>query len=96
MKGPWRALLVQGSSQIFDFLQPDPNEKNYSSGTKDGIDPKPGPNFEFVHCLKVYKKIINLDHQRTLAGPFCAMVPSKEPCFVPNKNESVQLGKAMF
>ena len=29
MKGPWRALLVQGSPQIFHFLWPDPNENNY-------------------------------------------------------------------
>ena len=57
MKGPWRALLVQGSSQIFDFLQPAPNEKKYSSWSKDWLDPKPGPKFEFAHCLKVYKKI---------------------------------------
>ena len=66
MKGPWRALLVQGSSQIFNFLQPDPNEKNDTSGSKDWLDPKPGPKFEFGHCLKVYKKH---DHERTLAGP---------------------------
>ena len=79
MKGPWRALLVQGSSQIFDFLQPDPNEKKYSSGSKDWLDPKPGPKFEFGHCLKVYKKH---DHERTLPGPFCARVPQNILLFI--------------
>ena len=29
MKGPWRALLVQGSPQILHFLWPDPNENNH-------------------------------------------------------------------
>ena len=29
MKGPWRALLVQGSPQIFHFLWPHPNKDNY-------------------------------------------------------------------
>ena len=29
MKGPWRALLVQGSPQFFHFLWPDPKENNY-------------------------------------------------------------------
>ena len=56
MEGPWRVLLAQGSAQIFHFFWPDSNENNYSSGTEDGIDPKPGSEFEFVHCIKVYKK----------------------------------------
>ena len=59
---------MEGSRQIFHFLQPNPNEKNHFCGTKDGIDPKLGPKFEFVHCLKVYKKITNSDHEKTLAA----------------------------
>ena len=47
MKGPCQSILVQGSPQIFHFLWPDPNENNYSSGTKDGIGPKPGLNSSF-------------------------------------------------
>ena len=60
---------------MFDFLQPDPNEKNYFSGTKDGIDPKTGPKFEFDHCLKVYKKMTNFEHLRTLVGPVLPRFP---------------------
>ena len=29
MNGPWQALLVQGSPQIFNFLWPDLNKNNY-------------------------------------------------------------------
>ena len=54
----------------------------------------PEENNEIMKFMKDshLKRIINSDHQRTLAGPFSAMVPSKEPCFY----ESVQHGKAMF
>ena len=37
----------------------------YSSGTKCRIDPKPGCKFEFVRCLKFYKKKI-----WTIKGPW--------------------------
>ena len=60
---------MEGSRQIFDFLQPDPNEKKCSSGTKDGIDPKPGPKFEFVHCLKVNKKPDQFGPWKDPGGP---------------------------
>ena len=40
------------------------------------IDLKPGCKFKLVRCPKVYKKkLTNLDHQRTLAGPFLCRVP---------------------
>ena len=58
-----------------------PNEKKYCSRTKVWIYLKPGCIFKFVHCLKVYKKMTNLDHQSNLAGLFCETVPSKEPLF---------------
>ena len=45
--------------------------KNYSSGTKCRIDLRPGCKFKLVRCPKVYKKkLTNLEHERTLAGPF--------------------------
>ena len=43
---------------------------NDSPGTKCRVYLKPGCKFELVHCLKLYeKKLTNLDHLRTLAGP---------------------------
>ena len=45
MEGTWRALLVQGSAQIFSFY-----------GLNQMIDLKQGSKFEFVLCLKVYIK----------------------------------------
>ena len=50
--------------------------------TKDGINPKPGPNFEFVHCIKVYKKkVTNSDDERTLAGLLSGRVPENFQLF---------------
>ena len=75
VKLKWRALLMQSSPQIFYFLQPDPNEKNYSSGSKDWLDPKQDPKLEFVHCQKVYKK----RPIRTLKGPCQALFVQGSP-----------------
>ena len=61
---------------------------NYFSGTKDGIDPKPGSKFEFVHCLKW--------PIRTMKGPCRALFVQGDSFLSPNKNESVQHGKASF
>ena len=81
MKGPWRALLVQGSAQIFHFLWPDPNENNYSSETKDGTDPQPGSEFKFFHCLNVFKKHYHLRPRKDPAGPFLSKSPVKLSSF---------------
>ena len=48
MKGPWRALLVEGSLQIFYFLQPDPNEKNISLEAKIGWTPNQALNLSLA------------------------------------------------
>ena len=96
MKGPCRGLFVQGSPKTFFFLLPSQNEKKYSCGTKCWIKLKQGSKFEFVHGLNVYKKkrIINFDHQKTLIGPFCAAVPSKELRFYhPTKMKVFSLEK---
>ena len=48
----------------------------YTFGTKCWIDLKSGFKFELVRFLKVYgKKLTNLDHLRTLAGPVLPRVP---------------------
>ena len=70
---------------IFDFLLPDTNENNYSLGTKDGIDPKPGPNFEFVHCLKVYKKSYKIGPWKDPGGAL--YVPQIFDFLEPDPNE---------
>ena len=51
-------------------------EKSYFSGTKGRIDLKPGCKFKFVRCLETYvKKLVSLDHEGTLKGPFLSGVP---------------------
>ena len=43
---------------------------------KSQIDLKPGCKFKFVHCLETYvKKLVSLDHEGTLEGPFLSRVP---------------------
>ena len=87
MEGPWRALLMQGSTQILHFLWPDSNENNHSSGTKDGIDPKPGSKFEFVHCLKVYKKWPIWTIKEPWQAFFVQRSPLRASFLLPNINE---------
>ena len=43
--------------------------KNNCFGTKGGIELKPGPNFEFVHYLKVYKKNYQFGPWKDPGGP---------------------------
>ena len=71
-------------------------KKNYSFGTKGGIELKPGSKFEFVHCLKVYRKN-QFGPSKDPGKPFLCNGPLEGALFLsPNKNESVQQGKAMF
>ena len=47
----------------------------YTSGTECRIDLKPGCKFKFVVCLETYlKKLVSLDHEGTLEGPFLSRV----------------------
>ena len=52
----------------------------YTSGTECRIDLKPGCKFFFLSCLKVYlKKLITLDHEGALEGPFLPRVLQNLP-----------------
>ena len=54
---------------------PAANLKRYISGTECPIDLKPGCKFKFLSCLEVYlRKLINLDHEGALEGPFLPRV----------------------
>ena len=52
----------------------------YCAGSEFPIYPKPGCKFEFVRCLKVYKKLTNFDPEETL-GPL--KLASKGPLWGP-------------
>ena len=55
---------------------PTANQKRYISGTECPIDLKPGCKFKFLCCFEVYiRKLIHLDHEGALAGPFLPRVP---------------------
>ena len=55
---------------------PTRNLKCYISGTECWVDFKPGCQYKFSRCLKVYiKKMINLDLEVILEGLFWARVP---------------------
>ena len=59
---------------------PAANLKRYISGTECPIDLKPGCKFKFLSCLEVYlRKLINLDHEGALEGPFLPTVLQNLP-----------------
>ena len=59
---------------------PTANQNRYISGTECPIDLKPGCKFKFLCCLEVYlRKLINLDHEGPLEGPFLQRVPKNLP-----------------
>ena len=59
---------------------PTANQKRYISGTECPIDLKPGCKFKFLSCLEVYlRKLINLDHEGALEGPFLPRVIQNLP-----------------
>ena len=59
---------------------PAANLKRYISGTECPIDLKPGCKFKFLSCLEVYlRKLINLDHEGALEGPFLPRVLQNLP-----------------
>ena len=80
LKGPCRALYVQGSPKIIFFLLSNQNKTYYSFGIKYWIDPQPGSKLEFVHCLNVYKR-------NNPSRPFFRNSPLERVTFLlPNKH----------
>ena len=78
MKGPWRALLVQGSPQFFHFLWPHPNENNYRLSMQQKWDQLTLGRQKSTLISRGPALVL----QWTLPGPFCARVPQNILLFI--------------